>query len=71
MTILSMQKPVVDLAVVCSNFEKSLHFYQTLLGLEIIQDLEIPATCATGAHLAPRGFRQVRLRAGETLIKLM
>ncbi|MBD3675497.1 MAG: VOC family protein [Planctomycetaceae bacterium] len=67
----SLQKPVVDIAIVCSDFEKSLDFYHNLLGLEIVQEVEIPATCASGAQLAPREFRQVRLRAGETLIKLM
>ena len=34
-------------------------------------ELEIPAEVARGAKLAPEGFRQVRLQAGNTLIKLM
>lgn len=63
--------PRVDIAVVCSHFDESLRFYHELLGLEIAQDLLIPDNVARGAQLAPRGFRHVRLRAGETLIKLM
>ncbi len=34
-------------------------------------DLEIPETLAKNVGLAPTGFRQVRLKAGNTLIKLM
>lgn len=62
---------VVDIAIVCSHFQESLRFYHEQLGLEIAQDLRIPDAVATGAALAPRGFRHVRLRAGNTLIKLM
>ena len=69
--MLQMIKPVVDLGIVCSNFDESLCFYHELLGLEIALEVEISDEVATGAHLAPRGFRQVRLQAGDTLIKLM
>ena len=69
--MLKWTHPVVDIAITCSHFEESLHFYCELLGLEIVQDLWIPDEVATGAGLVPRGFRQVRLRAGETLLKLM
>ena len=41
------------------------------MGLEIARDLRIPDSVAQGAQLAPRGFRHVRLRTGDTLIKLM
>ena len=34
-------------------------------------DLEIPEALAQDVGLAPTGFRQVRLKAGNTLIKLM
>ena len=34
-------------------------------------ELEIPDDLARGVGLAPTGFRQVRLKAGNTLIKLM
>ena len=34
-------------------------------------DLEIPDDLARDVGLAPTGFRQVRLKAGNTLIKLM
>ncbi|MBI2298406.1 MAG: VOC family protein [Armatimonadetes bacterium] len=64
-------RPVVDVALVCSDFDASLRFYRDQLGLEVALEVEIPAEVAQGAGLAPRGFRQVRLRAGETLIKLM
>ena len=68
---LNLTHPVVDIAIVCSQFEESLRFYHEQLGLEIVQDIRIPDEVAIGAHLAPRGFRHVRLRAGNTLIKLM
>lgn len=68
---LKLTHPTVDIALVCSDFKESLRFYHEQLGLEIVQDLQIPDAVARGAGLAPRGFRQVRLRAGKTLIKLM
>lgn len=68
---LKMSHPTVDIALVCSDFKESLRFYHDQLGLEIVQDLQIPGDVAKKAGLAPRGFRQVRLRAGSTLIKLM
>ena len=67
----TLKRATIDLGIVCSDFEKSLHFYHELLGLEIALDIQIPEETATGAQLAPRGFRQVRLAAGNTLIKLM
>ncbi len=69
--MLPMKHPVVDVAVICSNFEESVRFYRDLLGLEVALDIEIPEATARGARLAPKGFRQLRLRAGETLIKLV
>ncbi len=65
------KRPFVDVGIVCSHFEESLHFYRDLLGLPLALDIQIPAAVAVGAGLAPRPFRQVRLKAGETLIKLM
>jgi catechol 2,3-dioxygenase-like lactoylglutathione lyase family enzyme len=65
------QRPFVDIGIVCSRFEESLRFYRDLLGLPVVLDIQIPASVAVGAKLAPRPFRQVRLKAGETLIKLM
>ncbi len=69
--ILKLTHPVVDIAITCSHFEESLRFYRDQLGLEVVLDIEIPDDVATGAGLAPTGFRQVRLQAGRTLIKLM
>jgi len=69
--MLKLKHPVVDLGIVCSNFEESFHFYHELLGMEIALDIQIPEEVATGACLAPAAFRQVRLQAGNTLIKLM
>jgi len=68
---LRLTHPTVDIAIVCSHFKESLRFYHERLGLEIVQDIRIPDQVARGAALAPRGFRHVRLRAGNTLIKLM
>lgn len=71
MAALKWTHTVVDIAIVCSDFKESLRFYHEQLGFEIVQDIQIPDEVARGAALAPRGFRQVRLRAGSTLIKLM
>jgi glyoxylase I family protein len=67
----NLKHSIIDIGIVCSDFDNSLHFYRDQLGLEVALDIEIPASTAVGAHLAPRKFRQVRLRAGQTLIKLM
>ncbi len=64
-------QPVVDVAIMCSDFEASLHFYHECLGLEIVHETNISDEVATKFGLAPRGFHQVRVRAGETVIKLM
>lgn len=71
MQFAASQRPFVDVGIVCSRFEESLRFYRDLLGLPVVLDIQIPASVAVGAKLAPRPFRQVRLKAGETLIKLM
>ena len=69
--MLNLSHATVDIAITCSNFEASLDFYQNKLGLEIVLDLQIPDDLARDVGLAPTGFRQVRLKAGNTLIKLM
>ena len=69
--MLGMIRSVVDIGIVCSDFDHSLHFYRDMLGLPVVMDIEIPAETAVGACLAPAAFRQVRLAAGDTLIKLM
>ena len=69
--MLELSHPTVDIAITCSNFEKSLDFYHNKLGFEIVLDLDIPEKLAQDVGLAPTGFRQVRLKAGNTLIKLM
>ena len=69
--MLKLSHPTVDIAITCSNFEESLDFYHNKLGFEIVLDLEIPDRLAQDVGLAPTGFRQVRLKAGNTLIKLM
>ena len=69
--MLNLSHPTIDIAITCSDFEASLDFYHNKLGLEIVLELEIPDDLARGVGLAPTGFRQVRLQAGNTLIKLM
>ena len=69
--MLNLTHPIIDIAITCSNFEESLRFYHEQLGLEIVLDIQIPEDVATETGLAPSGFRQVRLKAGDTLIKLM
>ena len=66
-----LKHSVIDVAIICSDFDKSLRFYRDMLGLEPVLDIEIPQETARGANLAPAGFRQVRLQAGQTLIKLV
>ena len=58
--MLKLTHPTVDIAIVCSNFEESLHFYHQCLGFEMVMDIKIPAEVA-----------KVRLQAGNTLIKLI
>ena len=67
----AQKRTIVDVGIVCSDFDESLRFYRDLLGLHVVLDFDIPEEVAVSAGLAPRGFRQVRLKAGETLIKLM
>ena len=69
--MLNLSHPTVDIAITCSDFAASLDFYHNKLGFEIVLDLEIPDDLARDVGLAPTGFRQVRLQAGNTLIKLM
>jgi catechol 2,3-dioxygenase-like lactoylglutathione lyase family enzyme len=67
----TLKHPAIDLGIVCSDFDEAYHFYHDLLGLEVVLDIQISQDLATGAGLAPRKFRQVRLKAGNTLLKLM
>ena len=48
--MLKLTHPIIDIAIVCSYFEKSLHFYRDLLGLEIAAELEV---FAAGVACAP------------------
>ena len=69
--MIEINRPNIDIAITCSNFEESLQFYRDVLGLEVFADLQVPEDVATKFGLAPRGFRQVRLQAGDAAIKLM
>jgi len=69
--VVKLSRPNVDICIICHDFDESLRFYHEIMGLEIVLDLAVPEDVATGAGLAPRGFRQVRVKAGETLIKLV
>lgn len=71
MTMLKMTRPIVDIAITCSNFNESFRFYHELLGFEIMMEVGTSDELAKEIGLAPRGFHQVRLKAGNTLIKLM
>lgn len=68
--MLKMTRPIVDIAITCSNFNESLRFYHELLGFEIVTEVDTSHELAKDIGLAPRGFHQVRLKAGNTLIKL-
>lgn len=67
----NLKNPAVDIGFVCSDFDESLRFYRDVLEMEVVQELQIPHQVAVTAGLAPREFRQVRLKAGTSLIKLM
>ena len=69
--MVKVERPTIDIGLVCSDFEASLHFYRDILGLEIAAEVLVDDEGATKFGLAPRGFRHVRMRAGGTLIKLM
>ena len=45
---MNLSHPVVDLCIVCSNFEESLTFYRDKLGFEVVLDIDIPEDLATG-----------------------
>ena len=41
------ERRAVDIAITCSNFEESLHFYKDILGFEVAVDTEISGEVAT------------------------
>ena len=65
------ERRTVDIAITRHDFDASLNFYRNILGFEVVIDTQISTEIAAGIGLASSGFRQVRLQAGETLIKLM
>ena len=67
----TLRHPVIDLGIVCSHFDESLHFYRDLIGLKVVHEIQVAGDLAKELGLAPRKFRQVRLKAGDTLLKLM
>jgi catechol 2,3-dioxygenase-like lactoylglutathione lyase family enzyme len=69
--VVEITRPNVDICIICHDLDKSLHFYQEIMGFEIALDVFVTDEIATKAGLAPKGFRQVRLNAGKTLIKLV
>ncbi len=69
--MLRFTRSIIDVAITCSDFERSLSFYRDQLELEVVQEIDIDRDTAVSAGLAPRAFHQMRLQAGETLIKLM
>lgn len=69
--MVNINRPNVDLGIVCSNFQDSITFYRDTLGLPVVEEVRVSDEMAIKSGLAPSGFRQVRLKAGDTLIKLM
>ena len=66
-----VERTNIDIGIVCSDFEASLRFYRDILGLQVFAEVQVPAEPAVELGLAPSGFRHVRFKAGDTLIKLM
>ena len=61
----TLTHPAIDIAIVCSDFKQSLHFYRDLLGLEEVLDIDIPALRPWG-----RGLRRVVFgRCGCVLVR--
>ena len=69
--MVNINRPNVDIGIVCSNFQDSITFYRDTLGLPVVEEVRVSDEMAIESGLAPSGFRQVRLKAGDTLIKLM
>ena len=69
--MVKLLKDNLDICIVCNDFEESLRFYRDIMGFEVYMDVNIDAETATQLDLAPKEFRQVRMKAGETSIKLM
>ena len=69
--MVKLNRPNVDLGIVCSDFEESLRFYRDVLSLPVVEEIRVSDEFASSSGLAPSGFRQVRLKTGEVLIKLM
>ena len=53
----ALEHPTIDIGIVCSNFEESLHFYRDLLGMEVWADFKDDSqyvqnmTGVPGAHI--------------------
>lgn len=69
--MLKLRQEYFDIAINCYNFDESLHFYNKLLGLPIVQEIDIPLETAKGSGIAPKEFKQVRLAVGNSKIKLI
>ena len=69
-TLFKLSYPAAEIALICSNFEESFRFYHDLLGMDVTMEMQVPDDLARQVGLAPSGFRQVRLRAGDTILKL-
>lgn len=55
--MLKLTHPTVDIAIVCSDFEESLHFYHQCLGFEIVMDIEISYRSEIGSkRVSPSTF---------------
>ena len=68
--MINLTHPVVDIAIICSNFEESLRFYHEVLGLEIAFELHIsdelaPKRRPCAARISP-GAVESRRHADQT-----
>ena len=50
-------------AIICFDIERMLQFYQDILGLKLVGDVETPAEIAARLHISPHGYRIVRLQS--------
>ena len=50
---MELSHSVVDVCIICSNFEKSLRFYRDDLGFEVVLDIDVPADRAQAVGWRP------------------
>ncbi|MFQ5896166.1 MAG: VOC family protein [Nitrospinota bacterium] len=61
----------VDVGIVVKDIEKSLAFYQGVLGMKEVTVVDLPADFARAAGFATDGFKLHFLKFGDMMVKLL